>query len=351
MKSYKLIKSGDPLIEVEIEKPKPTGREVLIKTIACGVCHTDIHLHEGYFDVGDDKKMASRLVDNLTMGHEVYGELVEVGEEVDEVTIGRNYVVYPWIGCGKCQACLDGMEHHCGPFTSENIGVAKDGGYGEFVLVKDYKYLFDAGDAPGDMAGTYACRGLTAYSALKKAKLQKENSTLVIIGAGGLGMLAINIAKAAFNVIPIVVDIDDEKLEIVKSMGIEHVFNSKNKESVKSILELTNGGASSVIDFVGSDSSVEFGFNLFGLKKGGALILVGLLGGKFAVQLPLFAFTARTLQGSYTGSMKEMAELMSIVRDGKINPIETEIRKFSDVNKALKDLKDGKVKGLVSLKY
>ena len=161
MKSYKVVASGLPLEEQETERPIPKGRQVLVKTIACGVCHTDIHIHDGYFDLGNDNHIPSRMNETLTMGHEIYGELVEVGEDVLDVEIGKKYVVYPWIGCGDCYECNRDMEHYCAPFTAENLGVSVDGGYGEYVLVKDSKYLFDAGNTPDELAGSYACRGQT----------------------------------------------------------------------------------------------------------------------------------------------------------------------------------------------
>lgn len=351
MKSYQVIESGYPLEEVELEKPIPKGKEVLIKTIACGVCHTDVHIHEGFFDVGNNKKMPSRLSQPLTMGHEIFGEVVATGNEVVDTEIGKKYVVYPWIGCGDCDSCKNNNEHECGPFTARNLGVAVDGGYGEFVLVKDSKYLFDAGNTPDELAGSYACRGLTAYSALKKVNPKANDKGLVIISAGGLGLLAVKIAKAAFGVSPIVVDIDDQKLALAKEAGASEVINSSNENAKERIMELTGGGATSVIDYVGAESSVRFGYDLFGFNKNGLYILVGMMGGKFEVQLPLMTITSRTLKGCYLGSIQEMAELMDLVRAGKIDPVPVEARPASEANQTLEDLKNGKISGLVCLNY
>lgn len=350
MKSYKVVASGAPLEEHESERPVPKGKQVLIKTIACGVCHTDIHIHDGYFDLGNDNHIPSRMNETLTMGHEIYGELVEVGEDISDVEIGKKYVVYPWIGCGDCYECNRDMEHYCAPFTAENLGVSVDGGYGEYVLVKDSKYLFDAGNTPDELAGSYACRGLTAYSALKKANPKKGDS-IVIISAGGLGLLALKIAIAAFEIKAIVVDIDDEKLATAKSFGASEVINSKDDGAAAKIMELSGGAASTVLDFVGSEASVNFGYSLFGINKGGLYVLVGLLGGKFDLPLPLHTFTARTISGTYVGSMQEMKELMDLVREGKIEPIEVETRPASEASDTLADLKAGKIKGLVCLKH
>ena len=351
MKSYQVIKSGELIKEVELNIPKPEGNQVLVKTIACGVCHTDIHIHDGFFDVGNGQKMASRLKQPLTMGHEIFGEVVAIGEGVKDVEIGKKFVIYPWIGCGECDSCIEDNEHECGPFTAQNLGVSVDGGYGEFVLVKDSKYLFDAGDTPDELAGSYACRGLTAYSALKKANPKPNDKKLVIISAGGLGLLAVKIAQAAFNVKPIVVDIDDAKLAIAKAAGASEVINSMHEGAKERIMELTGGGATAVIDYVGAEASVKFGYDLFGFNKNGLYVLVGMLGGKFEVQLPLMTFSSRTLKGAYLGSIQEMAELMELVKAGKIEPVAVEARHISTANDTLLDLKNGNIKGLVCLKH
>ena len=112
MKAYQIVENGKPLEEREIEKPVPSGKEILLKTVACGVCHSDVHIHEGFFSLGDDAKLPVPLMtDALAMGHEIFGEVVELGDEVEGVEIGKKYVAYPWIGCGECRDCLHDREH------------------------------------------------------------------------------------------------------------------------------------------------------------------------------------------------------------------------------------------------
>ena len=209
MKSYKIIENGKPIEQVEIEKPIPVGDEILVKTVSCGVCHSDVHIYEGFFDLGGGAKLPTPAKD-LAMGHEVFGEVVELGENVKDFEIGKKYVVYPWIGCGDCEICESGNEHYCGITTNRNIGITRDGGYGEYVLVPDKKYLFDAGDTHDNLAGSYACRGLTAYSAIKKANLVEGQKSVVVVGAGGMGLLSLKILKAVYDINRIVVDIDDD---------------------------------------------------------------------------------------------------------------------------------------------
>ena len=175
--------------------------------------------------------------------------------------------------------------------------------------------------------------------------------SVVIISAGGLGLLALKIAIAAFEVNAIVVDIDNEKLSIAKKIGASEVINSKDEGAASKIMEILGGAASTILDFVGSEESVNFGYSLFGINKGGLYVLVGLLGGKFDLPLPLHTFTARTITGTYVGSMKEMKELMDLVREGRIEPVEVETRPASKASDTLADLKAGKIKGLVCLKH
>ena len=352
MKAYQIIENGKPLKEQEIDKPIPKGDEILIKTLACGVCHSDVHIHEGYFSLGNETKLPVPLMtDALAMGHEIYGEVVEIGEEVKDIKIGKKYVAYPWIGCGECDECINGREHYCSPLTTKNLGINVNGGYAEYVLVPHSKYLFDAGDTPDEVAGSYACRGLTAYSALKKANLKKGQNSVVIISAGGLGLLSLKIIQAAYSINPIVVDINDEKLKLAKKAGASAVINSNDEDIYEKINKLTNGGASSVIDFVGASETFELASGMFGMKRGGTYVIVGLIGGQTNLQLPMTTLTARTIRGVYVGSLQEMDELMQLVRKNKIDHVDVEKRHASEANKTLNDLKNGEINGLVCLTH
>ena len=352
MKAYQVVENGKPLEEREIEKPKPTGKEILLKTVACGVCHSDVHIHEGYFSLGDEAKLPVPLMtDALAMGHEIFGEVVELGDQVKDIEIGKKYVAYPWIGCGDCNECKNEREHYCSPLTTKNLGINVDGGYAEYVLVPDSKYLFDAGDTPDEVAGSYACRGLTAYSALKKADLKKGQHSVVIISAGGLGLLSLKIIQAAYSINPIVVDIDDDKLDLAKKAGASAVINSKDGNIYEKIAELTEGGATSVIDFVGAAETFELASGMFGMKRGGTYVIVGLIGGQTNLQLPMTTLTARTIRGIYVGSLAEMGELMQLVKEGKIEHVDVEKRNASTANETLNDLKNGKINGLVCLTH
>ena len=349
MKTYQVVENGKPLIANELEKPSPSGKEVLLKTTSCGICHSDVHIHDGFFSLGGEGKLPIPLIEPLTMGHEIFGEVVEKGVGAKSIEIGKKYVAFPWIGCGDCDLCGSGNEHYCGPMTSKNLGINKAGGYGEYVLVPDEKYLFDAGDTPDDLAGSYACRGLTAYSALKRANPIKGDNSLIIVSAGGLGLLALKIAKAAFDINPIIVDIDDEKLELAKAEGASEVVNSTKDGAFEKLQQLTGGGAKYIVDYVGAEASVNFGYNL--LRRGGIYVVTGLFGGSINLQLPLLTIGARSLVGTYVGSYQEMKELMELVKEGKIDPVPVESKPAEEINGILDDLKNGKVPGLISITH
>ena len=273
------------------------------------------------------------------LGHEIFGEVVAVGPDAEGVSVGDRRVVYPWIGCGECAVCQRGEEHLCTPGRA--LGIVTNGGFASHVMVPNSRYLFDKGDVPDSLAATYACSGLTAYGAIKKVGELADGDELVIIGAGGVGMMAIQIARA-MGLDPIVVDIDPAKLEAAQALGVSRTYNSSEMDTAKAIRKAT-GGAYAALDFVGAETSVNYGLTT--LRKGGMLVVIGLYGGALNMPIPFLPMNARIIQGSYVGSPEDMADLMAMVRDGKIAPIEIHERPLAEASEALADLKAGKVSG------
>lgn len=339
MISYQTAAPGAALVEVESETPTPQGSEVLVKTVACGVCHSDIHMHDGVFDLGGGKQLEVGR-EGMVLGHEIFGEVVALGPDAQGVQIGDRRVVYPWIGCGECAACQRGEEQLCTPGRA--LGIVVHGGFADHVLVPHSRYLFDKGSVSDSLAATYACSGLTAYAALKKVGELQEQDAVVIIGAGGVGMMAIQIALSAMNIDPIVVDIDEGKLQAARELGVSRTYNSSDPQTAKELRKAT-GGAYAVIDFVGAEASVNYGLGC--LRKGGMLVIVGLFGGALSMPIPFLPMNARIIQGSYVGTLQDMAELMELVRAGKIAPIDIHERPLAEASAALADLKAGKVQG------
>lgn len=335
---------GAPLLRQEYPEPVPTGTQVLMKMVACGVCHSDIHLHDGVFELGNDKHLTVGRP-GLVLGHEIFGEVVALGSEATGVTLGERRVVYPWIGCGQCSTCRRGDEHLCTP--GRGLGTVMQGGFADHVLVPHSRYLFDKGNVDDALSATYACSGLTAYSALKKIADRQTGDEVLIIGAGGVGMMAVQIALS-MGIDPLVADIDPGKRAAAQAFGVSRVFDSSDRNQVKEIKMLSDGGVFAALDFVGAESSTGFGLSC--LRKGGKLVIVGLYGGALNIPLPFIPMNARIIQGSYVGSLQEMGELMALVRAGSIAPIRIEERPLDQVTQALSDLKAGKVQGRVVLR-
>src|SRR3990172_4373665 len=168
--AYQVAAFGQPLVAVQKPVPAPAGGEVVLAVEACGVCHSDLHIWEGYFDLGNDKKIVAANNGKclpLTLGHEIVGRVVALGPEARGVAVGDRRLVYPWIGCGACAPCRAGEEHIC-QGAAPAIGIFVDGGFATHVRVPDARYLMDIHDLPADVACTFACSGLTAFGALKK---------------------------------------------------------------------------------------------------------------------------------------------------------------------------------------
>ena len=343
MKSYQFGKYGHALQPMDQETPTPQGDEVLVRVRACGVCHSDIHIWDGHFDLGNGRELDISRGRTLpfTLGHEIAGEVVALGPTAAGVSIGAQQVVFPWIGCGDCQVCDADNEHLCS--RPRALGTNVDGGFSDHVMVPHARYLFGYGDVRTALACTYACSGLTAYSALDKIREQTAGRTLVLIGAGGVGFAALHISQALFDTRLVVVDIDDAKLQAAKEAGAAYVFDANDEGTVREIRNLTDGGTPAAIDCVGSEASAEFGLKILG--NSGVLIVVGLFGGALSVPLPLLALKHITIRGSFLGSLQQMSELMQLVRDGTVTPIPVEARPLAQAQQTLEDLRAGRILG------
>jgi len=347
MRMFQVCVCGQPLQLNEQPTPQPTGTQVLLKVLAAGVCHSDLHLADGYFDLGGGNKLsleARGMKLPVTLGHENVGEVVAFGPEAKGVKVGDRRLAHPWIGCGTCAPCRRNEENHCTAMRS--LGVFSNGGYADFMIVPHPRYLFDIGDLPPERAAPLACSGVTTYGALKKVRTLKSEPT-VIIGAGGLGLMCLALHKAMGGHSAIVVDIDPAKRAAAKQAGAAAVVDGMADDAVAQIQKLTNGGAWAVIDVVGSSQSARLGID--SLSKGGKYIIVGLFGGDLTLSLPPIPMRALTIQGSYVGSVPEMTELMELVRRTGLPAVPVTTRPLDDVNAVMDELRAGKVIGRVVL--
>ena len=345
MNTAQIIRPKESLEIQHLETPKPKGSQVLIKVNSAGVCHSDIHLWEGGYEgpSGQFLKTTDRGVKYpLTPGHEIAGTVESIGEEAEGFSKNQKVVVFPWIGEGLCPACRMGHENLCD--KPRSLGVFTDGGYADYVLVPSYKYLIKLDESIDlDVSAALSCSALTACSAVRNADL-KPDDNVVVVGAGGLGLMAIQLAKTVTGARIIAIDLDDEKLDIAKKNGADNIINSKKDDPIKTIMELTDKmGADAIIDFVNASKTVETDMQL--LRKRARVILVGLFGGELKLNLITMPTRAYKLIGSYTGSINEMVELVSLAKRGVIKPVVSERFKLDQATEALSKLKNGKITG------
>src|SRR5579885_17681 len=344
MDAARIVKIKEPLEIQSLETPKPRGSQVLIKVESAGVCHSDIHLWDGGYEGigGQIIKTTDRGVKYpLTPGHEVAGVVESRGEEVEGFAKNDKILVFPWIGEGLCPACRIGEENLCD--KPRSLGVYNDGGYAEYVLVPHYKYLARINELDTDTSAPLSCSALTAYGAIKNAHL-KPADNVVIVGAGGLGLMGIQLAKAISGARIISLDVNDDKLKVAKQSGADIVINSSKVDPVKAIMELTgNLGVDAVIDFVNASKTVETDMQM--LRRRARVVLVGLFGGALQLNLVTMPTRAYKLIGSYTGSMTDMIELISLAQRGVIKPVISNKFKLNQATEALTMLKQGKIIG------
>ncbi len=342
MLSYPFEAFGKPLAQALRETPQPAGSEVLVRVGSCGLCHSDVHLHEGYFDLGNGQKLdlSRGIAPPRVLGHEIAGTVVAVGPEASGVKVGDRRVVFPWIGCTVCAQCKSGHEELCA--ASRALGINRDGGFADHVLVPHPRYLFAYDPLPEEQACTYACSGLTAYGALKKCAPLGAGDTLLIIGAGGVGLSGVRMAAAALGVQPVVAEIDRSKWDLAREAGAASCLDPGDADATKAFMK-ASGGAAAVIDFVGAAATFSFGLNA--LRKGGKLVCVGLFGGAAQVMPATLPLRAVTITGSYVGSLPEMAETMALARQGRLPALPVTTRPLAEVNEALAALQGGAVRG------
>jgi propanol-preferring alcohol dehydrogenase len=335
--------------------PQLGARSVLVKVSAAGVCHTDIHLISGAYDLGEGRKLSATgggTLLPLTPGHEIAGSVEALGSDAGTMGFreGDHVVVYPWIGCGGCRKCLAGRENMCEGKTAF-LGFKMDGGYAEYVLVPDPRYLLRSDGIEPAQSATLPCSGLTAFSAIRRCALHTDD-LLVVVGAGGLGTTAIQIAKKTTGARIAVADIDDNRLELSTKLGADYVFNTAKvdaKEVVSGARAINGGrGADAVVDFVGKPSTASLGVRLLGNE--GRLVMVGLMGGGMQLSLPMLPLRGAQILGSFTGTQAELAELVELARRGAVSPVVTASYPLEEANEVLSKLEHGEIQGRAVLK-
>lgn len=349
MISYEVTAFGQPLARSERPTPRPQGREVLLRVAAAGVCHTDLHTWEGSYDLGGGRRLSMGergIALPLTLGHEIVGEVLAVGPQAEGAEPGQMRLVYPWIGCGDCKVCRRGRENLCP--APRFLGVFRAGGYSDHVVVPDARYLIDIGRLTPEQAAPYACSGLTTYSAIRKLDPEVlASEAVVVIGAGGVGLMAVTLLRAMGCSCVVVMETDDRRRRAALAAGASVAIDAAAPDWLEQMRLAVDGGVWAVLDCVGAASTFEQGLAM--LVKGGQLIVIGLFGGQSMLSPALLPMRAVSVQGSYIGNLGELHELMALVRDRYVQPIPLSCRCLDDAPAALADLGAGRVVGRVIL--
>ena len=347
MKSYDITEWGKPLQYAVRETPKPGPHEVLMRLSYCGVCHSDVHVREGFFDMGGGVKsnLGDRIKLPVVLGHEPIGVVAAVGSEVSGVQVGETYLVNPWIGCGKCAVCLKGQDNLCNFMAA--LGIARPGGFATHLIVPHARYLVDVKGIDPAQAAVLACSGVTAYSAATKLGPAETGQWVAVLGCGGLGLIGIAILKALGHSNIIACDIDDAKLAVAKAAGVAEVLNLKTGGAAQ-LLALSGGvGLRGMIDFVGAPATSALAVP--SLQKGGRFVSVGLFGGAATIPLVALAMREIALMGSAVGSTAQIRELVALVQSGKLTLPAVQVRPLAQAEQSLRDLEAGRVTGRIVL--
>jgi propanol-preferring alcohol dehydrogenase len=328
---------GKSLTLKEIAIPTPAAGQILVKTEACGVCHTDLHAARGDWPL--------KPTPPFIPGHEAIGLVVEVGPGVTTVKQGDR-VGIPWLysACGHCEYCLTGRETICA--DAQFGGYTRNGGFAEYLLADpNYVAHIPDGLSPAE-AAPIICAGITTYKGIKMTEA-RPGEWIAISGVGGLGHLAIQYAKA-MGLRVCAVDIDDKKLLHAKQLGADLTVNALSVDPAVAVKEGTSGGAHGVLITAPSLKAFKQGIGM--TRKGGTCALVGLPPGEFPV--PLFDVVANciTIRGSFVGTRQDMAEALSFASQGKVRA-DIELQPLSQINTVMERLERGDVASRVVLDF
>ena len=346
MQSFDVVEWGKPLQSALRATPVPTGTEVLVKIKFCGVCHSDVHIRDGYFDLGGGKKfhMSDRgMKPPITLGHEPYGTVIAAGPDAKDVPIGQDRVVYPWTGCGTCARCLEGMDNHC--MAPRYLGIQRSGGYADHMIAPHPRYLIDATGIDPAWAATLACSGLTTYSAVAKLGPIPHDEWVLVLGAGGLGLSAVAMLRAVGHEKILVADLDDKKFATAKEAGAAACINAGAADALDQLKKVTGGFIYGAVDLVGAAGTFQLAYA--SLRKGGRYIVVGLYGAEIPLSIVPTIQRAITIQGSYVGSPQELREVVALAQAGTLKALPVEKRPAARISETLDQLKAGSLIGRV----
>ncbi|WP_248965591.1 NAD(P)-dependent alcohol dehydrogenase [Sphaerisporangium perillae] len=339
MRALRLPSWGRPPVLTDIDQPTPRGYEVLLRVEAAGLCHSDLHVLDA--GPGDMPFPAP-----FTLGHEVAGRVAAVGPAVTEIAAGDRVVVYgPW-GCGECRRCSAGRENYCdrrAELSWAGMGLGRDGGMADYVLVPSTRYLEPIGELDPVQAAPLSDAGLTPYHAIQQCRAALgDGSTVAVIGVGGLGHLAIQILRALTPSRVFAVDVREEALAVADRCGAH--LSTRASADTGRILRTASGGygVDVVLDFAGTSSTLDLAARC--LRANGELVVIGSGGGQLTVRKPGPLPQGGRISLPFWGTRPELAEVISLARSGALR-VEVERFPLSAAHEAMTRLRAGDLKG------
>jgi alcohol dehydrogenase, propanol-preferring len=337
MKAYRLSAPGDAAV-VDVDPPRPGPDEVLLRVLAAGVCRTDVTL------IGNGGAGAIRLP--VTLGHEITGQVTEVGDEVRTQRVGANVAVYELRGCGRCIACSQGEDNLCREISPGAFGITQDGGMAEYVVVPA-RNLVDLGGLDPAQAAPMTDAGMTALHAIERGRpLLDRGAVAVVVGIGGLGHLALQFLTSTSEATVIAVDADRARLELGSELGAQAAVLSGDG-AFERILDANRGRKVDVVfDFVGAQETLDIASRA--TRRGGGIVIVGGGGGRLCLTAQMGAGAAPdrevTIVHTFGGTRRDLEKALALVADGQVDS-RTETFSLEDADRAIGRLRDGRVVG------
>jgi len=328
-----------PLVQENRKKPTPADDDVVMKVSYCGICGTDVKIVTG--------KLSSIVKIPYIPGHEIVGSVDTVGKSVNGIKEGDKGIAYFYINCGECELCRSGRENICD--SIERLGFERDGGFAEYVRMPSYSFCSYTERIAGERMAVLPDAVATSYHALRNKASLRIGQTALIVGVGGLGIHAVQIARLMGAKV-IAADRKSGALEIAKTYGAHGVINTGEDDAQKAVMDLTGGkGADVVIENVGKDDTLNW--SLPSLKRGGTLVIVGYDPINPVHVNPLgMHYNEWSIRGARVSTKQELVEVIELVEKGMIEPVVTKVIPLEAVNEGLQEIREGKHTGRIVLK-
>lgn len=338
MAAYQLLGWGEGVERVEVPVQQPRGREVLVEVHAVGLCHSDL------FVMGCEEGVLPYDLP-LTLGHEVAGRVLAVGEDADGTLVGEVGVVHGVWSCGECHNCLRGLDNYCVALEGRvGCGLGHDGGLADYVLLPDGRHFVPAQDVPPTSLAPLADAGLTAYHAIRQhGDALVADPVALVIGVGGLGHLAVQILRATTSSRVVAVDARPEACALAESLGAHHTATSVG-EALELAAFTGRTGVDVVLDFVGSDATMRLGADA--LTPGGRLVVVGGARGSIAVGKGMTLPLGWQVSAPFWGARDDLVAVVELAEKGLLKPV-VEVVPFDAVPEAYARLRDGGITGRI----